>query len=269
MKLSVCNEMFEGWRLGKILEAVVKLGCDGIEIAPFTLSHSVEAIPRRERIELQEMIRGYGLECVGLHWLLVSPPGLHITSADSGVRERTQQYLYSLVEFTSDIGGKIMVFGSPKQRMVMKGVTRLEAWRRGVEVFRRCGEACERLGVKIGFEPLPRTETDFVNTAGEALRFVEEVNHPMVGITLDVNAMSREEKSIPDAIKTCGRHLIHFHANDDNKGYPGTGNVNFREVFDALKSVGYGGYISIETFVKVPDVEKEAGEALRFLKGFL
>src|SRR5437870_3157634 len=127
MKFAICNEIFRDWPLDDVFAYTAKLGYHAVEIAPFTLANSVTEISSAERGRIRESARKYGIEIAGLHWLLVKPEGLYINHPDSSIRSRTAHYFCDLVQFCADVGGKIMVAGSPKQRNVMPSVTAEQA----------------------------------------------------------------------------------------------------------------------------------------------
>jgi len=268
MKISICNELFEKWEFGKVIEFVSNLGYDGIEIAPFTLCDSVFDIGRERRKEIREEISSHGLECSALHWLLVKPPGLHISHPDPAVRARTAEYLKGLIAFADDIGCRTLVFGSPKQRTI-EGVQIYEGWKLAEETFRRCIKALEDRDVKIGIEPLRRNMTNFINRAEEAARFIEALGSEHIKLTLDVYAMTGEEESPAEAIRRYGRKLVHFHANDDNEMGPGTGGADYGQIARALKDIGYSAYVSVEVFKFEPSPEAIAEDSIRYLKKIL
>ena len=122
IRLGICNELFEGWDFRRVCRTVKDLGYDGLEIAPFTLAPRITDLPAWRLAELRSMIDDAGLETIGLHWLLAKTEGFHLTSPDPEVRRRTAHYLVSLAEATQALGGKVMVFGSPKQRDLLPGV---------------------------------------------------------------------------------------------------------------------------------------------------
>ncbi len=273
IKLGICNEAFKEenkfWPLRRVMEYVSRIGYQGIEIAPFTLAPSVEEISFLERRKFCSLAKSYNLEVIGLHWLLASPPGLSISSVDKKVRHRTASYLRSLIDFCSDIGGKILVFGSPKQRSIEKNSSYEETRKRAKEVFMNSLNKAEERGVIICLEPLARRETDFINTAEQAVSLIKEINHPNFKLHLDVKAMSDEERGIPEIIKKNKDYLFHFHANDANGLGPGFGRIDFEPIIKVLKEIKYSGFISVEVFDISPGQKRIAEESLAYLKKFL
>ena len=195
MKIAICNELFEGWRLEKIFEYISRIGYEGVEIAPFTISDDVRKVKKKERKEIRSLASSFNLKIAGTHWLLVSPKGLHLTHPDRKIRRFTEQYLCELIKFTSDIGGRILVFGSPDQRNILEGVSFKEAWNYAKEIFSACSRFAEDYDTVIAIEPLARHLTNFINTAEEAIRLIEDVSHPNFRLNLDVYSMLDEGKT--------------------------------------------------------------------------
>src|SRR5215475_13059483 len=126
----------------------------------------------------RNLARKHGIQIAGLHWLLVKPEGLYINHPDPAMRSKTARYFCDLVDFCADLGGKIMVAGSPKQRNVMSGLSPRQAEDWALETFRQAVALAETRGVTICFEPLGPSETNFMNTAAEGIAFVLRLNSP-------------------------------------------------------------------------------------------
>ncbi len=266
MNFAVCNEIYQGWKIEDVFAHAAKLGYDGVEIAPFTLANAVTDISAVERQRIRDAAQRSRIAIVGLHWLLVKPEGLYLNHTDAGIRTKTAKYFVELVDCCADFWGTIMVVGSPKQRNILPGVTREQAWDWTAATFRDAVKRAEDRGVTICFEPLAPAETDFINTAAEAIEFVRPFNSPAFKIILDVKAMSSEAKPIPQIICESWPHFAHFHANDKNLKGPGFGDVDFKPIAAALKDVGYDGYVSVEVFKFEEGPDVIAGRSLDYLK---
>jgi sugar phosphate isomerase/epimerase len=266
MKFAICNEIFRGWDIADTFAYAAKAGYAAVEIAPFTIANSVTEIPPVERLKIREAAARNRIEIAGIHWVLMKPEGLYINHPDSAVRGRTSQYLSDLVDFCADLGGKVMIFGSPKQRNVMEGVSRQQAWAWAADTFRNAVAEAERRQVTICFEPLSPAETNFINTAAEALEFVQQFHSQHFKIILDVKAMCSEAKPIPQIIRESRPHFAHFHANDKNLKGPGFGEVDFKPIAAALKEAGYGNYVSVEVFNFDEGPEAIATRSIEYLR---
>ena len=266
MKFAICNEIFQGWNLEDTFACAARLGYAGVEIAPFTLANSVTDIPADERGRMRDAAARHRIEIAGIHWVLVKPEGLYINHPDAVLRERTAKYFCDLVDFCADLGGRVMVVGSPKQRNLLPGVSRAQAWEWAAATFRNAVAQAEQRKVIICFEPLAPAETNFVNSAAEALQFVQQLSSPHFKIILDVKAMCSEEKPIPTIIRESWPHFAHFHANDRNLKGPGFGDVDFKPIAAALKDVGYQGFVSVEVFKFDEGAEVIASRSIEYLQ---
>ena len=266
MKFAICNEIFQGWKLEDTLAHAARLGYAGLEIAPFTLANSVNEISAAERQRVRALAARNTIEIVGLHWLLVKPEGLYLNHTDTAIRARTAKYFVDLVDCCADFGGTVMVVGSPKQRNILPGVSREQAWDWTAATFRDAVKQAEDRGVTICFEPLAPAETDFINTAAEAIEFTKPFNSPRFKIILDVKAMCSESKPIPHIIRESWPHFAHFHANDKNLKGPGFGEVDFKPIAAALREVGYDGFVSVEVFKFEEGAETIAGKSIEYLR---
>jgi sugar phosphate isomerase/epimerase len=266
MKFAICNEIFQGWKLEDAMTYAAKAGYEGIEIAPFTLAKSVTDISRAGRERIRELSVRTGITICGLHWVLVQAEGVYLNHSDPAVRQRTAAYFCELVDFCADVGGKTIVVGSPKQRNLLPGVTAAQAADWAAATFRDSVKRAEVRSVTICIEPLSPAETDFINTAAEAIRFAEQFHSPNFKIILDVKAMCAETKPIPQIIRESSPHFAHFHANDKNLKGPGFGEVDFKPIAAALREVGYDGYVSVEVFKFEEGPEVIASQSIGYLK---
>lgn len=266
MKFAICNELFEGWPWEKVCDFVRPLGYEGLEVAPFTLADSVEQLTPPRRAEICRAAANRGVEILGLHWLLVKPPGLYITHSDAAVRRRTADYFRQLVDLCADLGGKVMVIGSPKQRSLLPSVSRGQALEYTREVLRPSLDPAARRGVTLAFEPLGPAETDFVNTVAEAIDLIKSVDHPALRLNLDVKAMSSEAAPIGDVIRSAKGYAAHVQVNDPNLLGPGMGNVKYEPIVAALREIGYDSWLSVEAFDFKPGAERIARESIEYLK---
>lgn len=266
MRFAICNETFLDWPFDKAFALAHELGYTGIEIAPFTIATNAYDISPAKRAEVRRQAEDAGLEVVGLHWLLAKTNGYYLTTPENAVREKTADYLGELARLCRDLGGHIMVLGSPMQRNLLPGVTHDQALELAADCLRRSMPVLEECGVTLAVEPLGPAEGDFLNTADLGSRLCEMVASPHCRLHLDVKAMSTESKPIPQIIREQSRLLEHFHANDPNKRGPGMGDVDFLPIFSALAEVDYRGWVSVEVFDYEPGVERLASESIEYMQ---
>lgn len=248
MRFAICNEIFKDWPFDRACRFAREAGYDAIELAPFTFASLITDLSAGRRGEIRHAAESAGLAISGIHWVLAYTEGFHVNHPDPAVRARTADYLKAAVDFCADVGGQFLIFGSPKRRDILPGVTVGQAveWTRST--MAAAISCAERRGVTICLEPLAPSETNFLNTAADALAVVEPVGSPAFQIMLDVKAMSSEGRPIPQIIQECSGRFAYFHANDVNLKGPGFGAVDFVPIAAALQEAGYDGTVSVEVF---------------------
>ena len=266
MKLAICNETFQDWPFDKAFAFARDCGYTGIEFAPFTIDANARNISAARRGEIRRQVESFGLQTIGLHWLLAFTEGYYLTSPDAEVRRRTSDYLGELARLCRDLGGHVLVLGSPKQRNLLPGVSHDQALKFAAEVLRAAMPTFAECGTTLAVEPLGPQEGDFLLTAAKGAELVEMVGSPNCRLHLDVKAMSSEETPIPEIIRAQAGHLEHFHANDANRRGPGMGEIDFVPILRALREVGYDGWVSVEVFDYTPGVESLARDSIQYLR---
>jgi sugar phosphate isomerase/epimerase len=248
------------------------LGYDGLEIAPFTLSEQPDRLPGARRAELRRIAEDHGLRITGLHYLLLAPEGLSITSPDAVVRRRTIDVMRAVIELCADLDGKVLVHGSPKQRALAEGQDPNEALANAKVCFAAIAEDAEAAGVTYCIEALAPPEAELINTVAEAAAIVDEVGSAAVRTMIDTCAAARSEAApIPELIDRflpTGK-IAHIHLNDPNRRGPGQGELRFGPILAALQRHGYAGICTIEPFVYEPDGPTCAARAIGHVRGLL
>jgi sugar phosphate isomerase/epimerase len=271
MKYAYCNEMFEDQPFDQAAAVMRALGYTGVEIAPFTLMAGTEPfdvrrVPAERRAEIKRQAADGGLEVVGLHWLLANTSGFYLTSPQPAVRQATAEYLKSLVELCAELGGKVMVLGSPQQRNLLPGVGYEDAEQYAAEVLRAVMPSCVQHDVTIALEPLGPTEGNFMLTAKSGIHLAELVGSPHCKLHLDVKAMSSEASPIDVIIHESSEWLAHFHVNDPNLLGPGMGEVEYGPIMTALTEIDYSGWLSLEVFKYEPSPLEIGQRSIEYLR---
>ncbi len=266
MRYAICNETFGQWPLQKALDLSASLGYTGWEVAPFMLAPRADEFSDAQRRDYRRAVEAAGLEVVGLHWLLAKTVGFHLTTSDRAMRQRTQDYFRQLIQLCGDLGGKVMVLGSPLQRNREPDVSKDEANRNAAEILSAVDDDLNRHDVRIAIEPLGPEEGNYLHTAAEARELRNLIVSDRVGLHLDVKAMSTEPDDIPSIIRANADWMIHFHANDPNRRGPGMGDVDFAPIMQTLREIHYTGWVSVEVFDYEPGPECLAAESIANLR---
>lgn len=266
MKFAICNETFQDWPHDRAFAFARECGYTGIEIAPFTLAPDAAQVTPQQRSEIRRLAELNKLEVIGLHWLLAKTEGYYLTSTDPAVRARTTAYLGELARLCRDLGGHILVFGSPQQRNLAPGMSHEQGVELAAEVFRAAMPELEKCGVTLAVEPLGPAEGNFLLTATAGVGLIQRVGSPNCRLHLDCKAMSSEATPIPDLIRQFAPYMVHFHANDPNRQGPGFGELDFTPIFAALRDVNYDGWVSVEVFDYTPGIERLARESIEYMK---
>ena len=221
-----------------ILPSLKAAGFDGVELPIFR--------PRDfQAAEVRRGLEANGLECV-VSCVLVD--GLSLASDDAGVRRRTVSHLADVAGAAAETGARLVAGPLYTPVGYRPGRRREEEWQRVVEAYRALAPALDEHDVTIAIEPLNRFETHFLNTAADAARLCDEIDHPRVGVLFDTFHANVEEKDIAAGYRTVARHLKHVHLSENDRGIPGSGHVEWPQVFAALREIGYDGWLNIESF---------------------
>lgn len=222
-----------------LLPKLKEAGFDGVELP--MIEHPVKRNPALRR-ELETV----GLACT---FCVVLPQGFNTVSDDATVRARTFEHWKTCIEAAAELGGKILAGPLYAPVGYLPGRRRTpDEWQRAVEMFQELSPMLDQYDVSLAIEPLNRYETYFLNTAEDAAQLCREVGHRRVGILFDTYHANIEEKSIAAAINTVREHLLHFHSCENDRGVPGTGHIQWTEVFQALRKADYDGWLTIEGF---------------------
>jgi sugar phosphate isomerase/epimerase len=272
MKLALCNEVIAGMAFERQCVFAAALGYDGLEVAPFTLADEPHLLGGGKVTEIRRAAERAGVPVLGLHWLLVKPAGLSITSGDKEVRARTLEVIRRLVALCAELGGRYLVHGSPAQRRLSGGVEDAAARARGEEAFALAGEAAAASGVVYCVEPLAPPENNFLTRLEETATLVEKIGNPALRTMIDTSAAGLAETEPVAALidRWLPTGLVaHLQVNDRNRRGPGQGGDRFGPVFAALKRYRYDGVVGVEPFDYVPDGPAAAARAIGYIKGIL
>jgi D-psicose/D-tagatose/L-ribulose 3-epimerase len=266
-KYALCSEIVRDYSWAEQCDIIGKTGYDGVEIASFTLvKEGVQEITGNERKQMVQDMKNAGIECAGLHWLLTSPPkGLHFTTPDNTVRNKTIDYLNKLIDFCGDLGGEVMVFGSPPQRATTGELSVKEATNYFADGLAKVADHAKERNVKILVEPLPKNQTDVVNTLEEAVRVVKKVNHPAISSMFDYHNTLDETEPMTELIEKYYEHIHHIHVQNMDGTVVMHDNIppELISVIKKLKELNYNKWVSVEVFDFSPGGKFIAEESMK------
>ena len=221
-----------------VLEKLKGMGYDGIEIPVFNLDLDYAAWGKR-------------FDDLGLARTAVTVRNVDDNPIDASpaVRAKGIAATCRTLDCCAAVGATTLVgpYHSALGHFSGAGPT-TDEWKRGVESMRPVAEHAGKVGVMLGVECLNRFETYLLNTHADSARFVREVNHPNCRMMYDTFHANIEEKNIEAALRSCADVLCHVHISENDRSTPGSGDIKWAETFDALKAIGYDGWLMIEAF---------------------
>jgi D-psicose/D-tagatose/L-ribulose 3-epimerase len=215
-------------------------GYDGIEISGEPALYDADHVGG--------LLRDNGLECWGAVTLMTG--GRDLVHEDYYVRRASVEYVKDTLSLVASMGGKILTVVPSTVGKVVPMATPEEEWEWCVEGMKECEEHAQKVGVRMGVEPLNRFETYFINRADQAVQMAKDVGGTC-GVTLDIFHMNIEEADWAQAIRDTGEYLIDFHVADNNRMPPGQGAIDWDAIVRELLRIGYDGYLTVEFVVPV------------------
>ena len=267
LKHAMCNEAFQSTPFVEECRTLKSAGYEGIEIAPFTLAPDPVDITAEQRRQYRRIIQDEGLQFAGLHWLMVSPKGLHVTTPDKALRARSWGHIRNLIDLCADLGPDgVIVFGSPQQRSTTGGLTRQEATRNYIEGLAAVAPQAEDRGVTVLVEALPVGQSDVVQNLAEAVAIVQEIDSSAIRTMFDTHNAVDESEPHPALVERYFAFLRHVHVNEMDGRYPGTGDYDFGALFETLIRLDYRHWVSLEVFDFKPGAAEIARQSIAHLQ---
>ena len=271
-RYSICNEIFEKRDFAESCKLSRAMGYAGMEISPFTLADNVNDVSPARRRELTKILHGENLQFAGMHWLLVKPDWLHITTPDADLRKKSWAYFHDLIDLCGDlrygqIEPAVMVLGSPKQRGTTGGSTVADAKKRMSEGLASVAAHAQERHCIVAIEALDHGQTDVVNTLAEAVEMVKQINQPSIQTMFDFHN-TKDEKDPPEVLVARYFPMIrHVHINEMDGRWPGSGHSDYVPLLRTLKQKDYGGWISLEVFDFKAGAEHIGRASITYLMG--
>ena len=272
MRIALCNEVVAPMPFPRQCEYAAKLGYDGLEVAPYTLSEEPHRMGAAQLAIARQAAADAGIAITGLHWLLVKPAGLSISTKNDVTRKKTLDVMLALVDQCAELGGRYLVHGSPQQRRIDPDDSPAAALARAQAIFAAVAERAAKAGVVYCVEPLSSDQTPLINTLEQAAALVDAIGNPHLRSMLDCSSAGRMESApLPELVERwLPRGMIaHVQLNDRNRRGPGQGEQRFAPLLRALVKHKYAGDIAVEPFDYVPDGPAAAARAIGYIRGIL
>lgn len=245
MKLSVSNIALPAYDHADYFPQLEEMGFTGVEVAPSRAWRETwAALKSAEVSKYRKSVEDAGLTVVGLHSLFFDHPELGLFRGLE-VSQLTLDYLVHLSGVCRDLGGKTLIFGSPTARR--RG--NLSLVKAEAEIIDFFGTLCGKIshhGTCFCLEPLAADESDFINSAGDAIRIANVVNNQAFQVQLDAKALTAAGEVNQDIFSQARLKLVHYHASEPRLGVLGSGAVDHEKIASLLRSVNYNGYVSLE-----------------------
>ena len=227
-----------------ILDKIAGMGFDVVEITPGAEYRELD--PAKLRKKLDDL----GLE-VSICGALNAPQDY--SSDDESVRENGISFMIDWAAWSKDVGARIIggpLYSELGKKRYLSPEERKAEWDRSAESLKRIGDGIAKYGITIALEPINRFEIDMINTSWQGFNMCEQVNHPNIRLMLDTFHMNIEDIDVGEAIRSCKKHLVHFHTCSNNRGIPGEDHVPWGDVRKALADINYEGFGIIESFAQ-------------------
>ena len=237
-----------------------ELGYDGIELMvrdPAGLDWpTVKSTLQGAGLEVPQVVTGE----------LFGADGLCLVTADEDLYRRAEERTRAVIDLAAYLDAMVNIGRLRGQLKFLGDVP--DPWSIAVERLRGVIDYAADRGVKITMEPINRYETDFILSAADGMRLVEDLDCDNFGLMLDLFHMNIEDVSIEEGLRQAGDRLWHVHIADSSRRYPGSGHLDFDRIFTTLKDMGYQGYVSAELF-PLPDPDTAAKKTIDFLMKYV
>lgn len=243
VKFSYNTLVYAGESIEESIKRLARFGYDGVEF--------VGEPKKMDFDEINKLLKKYDINASSI--CAIYTPERDLVSSNAEIRENAKKYIKECIKMASEIGASVISL-TPTACMKTKPEVSLEQeWEWAVEGIYEVGLFAKENGIKIAVEPWNRYENYLINRLEQSIKIVDQVNLPSVGCMCDLFHMSIEESDIPAAIREAGKRLYHIHIADSNRAAPGYGHLDFNSIIDAILSIDYDGYLSMELLPAAAD----------------
>jgi D-psicose/D-tagatose/L-ribulose 3-epimerase len=232
-----------------LIDHAKELGFDYIEI-PLLELEKVDPPKIRERLDRV----GLGV-CVST----ACSEETDVSADEAEIRKRGVEYLKQCVHAAHEIGANCfsgVLYSAMGGKL--DGMPDERYWDRATTALKEIAKLAADMGILIGIEPINRYESFLINTCDQALKLLGMIDEPNMRIHLDAYHMNIEENNFYEPTKKAAPYLCHYHLSESHRGTPGTGTVNWDEIYRALGEANYTGVVGLESFIDVSDAMRAA-----------
>ncbi|OON95249.1 MAG: hypothetical protein ATN31_11325 [Candidatus Epulonipiscioides saccharophilum] len=232
--------VFKDGNLSANFELMKKYGYKGMDLF-------IKKTSKEQLASYKKLIAEYGMEVATLFAIYLGESGVKLSEKDPTLRERNVNLMKEQLENAKELNAVGLGLGYIRGTH-SEDETECDAKKRIAEALHEIGEYADKLGTTILLEPINRYEINTINRATDAVDFIKENNLKGVTLQLDMFHMNIEDKSLPYAINYAKGLISNLHISSSNRYAVGEGHFNFDEVIQALKDVGYDGFLTLEAF---------------------
>lgn len=229
------------------------LGFDAVEVFP----PSAAAV---DAVELRALTEKHGLKVAAIGtgggWVVYK---LSLTHPDAENRRQARAFIREMIAVAASFGAPAIIGSMQGKAEGTVDREKALAWLR--EALEELGDYAQEQGQPLLYEFLNRYETNLFNRVEEAAAFVRSLRTRGVKLLADLFHMNIEEADLAAAIRAGGELIGHVHFADSNRRAIGLGHTAVGPVVDALKEIGYTGYLSAEIF-PLPDADTAARQTM-------
>lgn len=222
-----------------LFKKIENFGYDAVEM-------TIEDRSKKNIEIIKDSLKKTSLECI----ICSSFVNGNLISEDEGIANKGIRYVMESIDLCEYLDSNILVgptYGSYINKEFLNPEIKDRAKKQCIEALKNIGRYALDKKIKIAIEPLNRYESNFLNTAKDGVELVLKVNLANVGLNLDTYHMNIEEKNPKLAVLDAGKYLFHLHAPENDRGTPGTGNVDWSGISDSLRKIGFNGFVVMES----------------------
>ncbi len=265
-KLAMSNIAWYPGQIDDFIDLIVSIGCKGIELATNMIWDEPLNASMVQRRELRKKVEDAGLKVTGLQSLLFTHRELTIFGNESS-RMKMLDYLTHLMDLCRDLGGNVLVFGSPGNRNIKNNMPYSQAYEVAVNFFRKIGELAAERGVCFCIEPLGKVETNFINSVAEGEKLIKDCGNSVgLGLHIDCKGLIDESEYNAPYLEESFSRAKHVHVRDSGLKPPGTTGFDHSLISKRINKSGYSRFLSVEMRRVDEDVEGAIGRALEYVK---